>query len=51
MSILKPTKLFDRLQCRSCGTKVIPRRICLDCNEVSSVWCENCFSIEEYLHV
>jgi|SRR5438093_4704090 len=48
---LELTKLFDRKQCRSCGGKTIPKRVCLDCNEPCIIWCESCFFIEEYLHV
>jgi len=48
---LKLTKLFERKQCRSCGSKVVPRRVCLTCNEPSITWCERCFALEEYLHV
>jgi len=50
-SELKLTKLFARKQCRSCGGKIIPKRVCLDCNEPSVIWCENCFTSEDFLHV
>lgn len=48
---LELTKQFQRKQCRSCGGKVIPKRVCLDCNEPSVTWCESCFSSEDFLHV
>ena len=48
---MKTTKLFDRKQCRSCGGRIAVKKVCLDCNEPSSVWCENCFTIEEFEHV
>lgn len=47
---LKSSKMFDRKQCRSCGNKVSVRRVCLDCNEPSATWCENCFTLEEHVH-
>ena len=49
--VLKLSKLFERKQCRSCGNKITVKRVCLDCNEPSSIWCENCLFIEEYGHV
>ncbi|MEO9320776.1 MAG: hypothetical protein ABI361_08900 [Nitrososphaera sp.] len=51
VTTLKLSKLFDRKQCRSCGSKITVKKLCLTCNEPSSVWCENCFTIEEYGHV
>ena len=47
---VKSTKLFDRKQCRSCGNRIIVKRVCLDCNEPSVTWCENCLTLEEYIH-
>jgi len=45
------TKQFERKQCRTCGGKVIPKRVCLTCNEPSVIWCETCFAKEDFLHV
>lgn len=45
------TKRFKATSCRACGGKINPKRICLDCNEPSVVWCENCFKLEDFLHV
>jgi hypothetical protein len=47
---LRLTKRFDSKRCRSCGGRLTIRRICLDCNEPSATWCENCLEIEEYIH-
>ena len=47
---VKFSKLFDRKQCRSCGGKVVVKRVCLNCKEPAATWCENCFKLEEYIH-
>lgn len=44
------TKKFLNTSCRNCGSKIVVKEVCLDCNEPTITACHSCFQMEEYVH-